>query len=244
MGPASAVSQSVIQSFGHSVPGKIVPARPLKAQLRTMNRMVALLVAAIIAVTATHAEEELVAVVHLTSFSSRNVTGNLKIVQTPLNGPVTITGKISGLTEGPHGFHVHEKGNLSEGCKSTGAHFNPENNTHGAPEDTVRHVGDLGNIMANSEGEAIINITDNIISLRGSNSIVGRSIVVHSDEDDLGKGNHSLSLTTGNSGDRWACGIIGIESSYGKWNSGSFTMPSVSILVIFFLIAVHQHLKF
>ncbi|KYN26890.1 Superoxide dismutase [Cu-Zn] [Trachymyrmex cornetzi] len=154
---------------------------------------------------------ELVAVVHLTSFSSRNVTGNLKIVQTPLDGPVTITGTISGLTGGLHGFHVHEKGDLSEGCKSAGAHFNPENNTHGAPEDTVRHVGDLGNIMANPDGEAIINITDNIISLRGSNSIVGRSIVVHSDEDDLGKGNHSLSSTTGNSGDRWACGVVGIE---------------------------------
>ncbi|KYN40074.1 Superoxide dismutase [Cu-Zn] [Trachymyrmex septentrionalis] len=210
-----------------------------------MNRMIALLVAAVIAVTATHAEEELVAVVHLISSSpSRNVTGDLKIVQTPLDGPVTITGKISGLTEGSHGFHVHEKGDLSEGCKSAGAHFNPENNTHGAPEDTVRHVGDLGNVVANSEGEAVINITDNIISLRGSNSIVGRSIVIHSAEDDLGKGNHSLSLTTGNSGDRWACGIVGIESSYGKWNSGSFTTPSVSILVIFFLIAVHQHLKF
>ncbi|XP_012532929.1 superoxide dismutase [Cu-Zn], chloroplastic isoform X2 [Monomorium pharaonis] len=176
-----------------------------------MSRMVALLVAAIIAVTATHAEEELVAVVRLTSFSSRNVTGNLKLVQTPSDGPVTITGKIYGLTEGLHGFHVHEKGDLSMGCASAGAHFNPENVTHGAPQDTVRHVGDLGNIEANSAGEAVINITDNIISLKGSNSILGRAIVVHSDEDDLGKGNSSLSLTTGNAGDRWACGVIGIE---------------------------------
>lgn len=83
--------------------------------------------------------------------------------------------------------------------------------THGAPEDTVRHVGDLGNIQANGDGEATVNITDNIISLTGSNSILGRSIVVHSAEDDLGKGNTTLSLTTGNAGDRWSCGIIGIE---------------------------------
>ncbi|KAL0107898.1 hypothetical protein PUN28_014874 [Cardiocondyla obscurior] len=173
-----------------------------------MNRMVALLLAAVIAVT--YAEEDLIAVVRLTSFSTQNVTGDLKIVQSASNGPVTITGKIYGLSEGSHGFHVHEKGDLTMGCTSAGGHFNPDNATHGAPEDTVRHVGDLGNIQANSAGEATINITDNVISLKGSNSILGRSIVVHSGEDDLGKGNSSLSLTTGNAGDRWACGVIGI----------------------------------
>lgn len=31
---------------------------------------------------------------------------------------------------------------------------------------------------------------------------------VHADSDDLGKGNHALSKTTGNSGSRVACGII------------------------------------
>jgi len=83
--------------------------------------------------------------------------------------------------------------------------------THGAPEDTVRHVGDLGNVQANAEGEATINITDSIISLTGTHSILGRSIVIHSGEDDLGKGDSPLSSTTGNSGDRLACGVIGIE---------------------------------
>jgi len=169
--------------------------------------MVVLLLAAVTAVTA----EELVAVVRLTPFTAQNVTGTLKIVQSVSNGPVTITGKIQGLTEGLHGFHVHEKGDLTMGCQSAGGHFNPENVTHGAPEDTVRHVGDLGNIKANSSGEAIINITDTMISLSGPNSILGRSIVVHSGVDDLGKGGSPLSSTTGNSGDRWACGAIGIE---------------------------------
>ncbi|XP_012233857.1 uncharacterized protein [Linepithema humile] len=208
----------------------------------TMSRMVILLLAAVTAVTA----EELVAVVHLTpnDASTHNVKGDLKIVQSVPNGPVTISGKITGLTEGLHGFHVHEKGDLSEGCKSAGAHFNPENVTHGAPEDNVRHVGDLGNIQANSDGEATINITDTIISLSGSNSILGRAIVVHSGEDDLGKGNSTLSSTTGNAGDRWACGVIGIQSPTEGWNSGSFTAPNVSFLVIFFVVIVYQHLKF
>lgn len=38
-----------------------------------------------------------------------------------------------------------------------GAHFNPNNMTHGAPEDKVRHAGDLGNIVANADGNAFLN---------------------------------------------------------------------------------------
>ncbi|XP_025154755.1 superoxide dismutase [Cu-Zn], chloroplastic isoform X3 [Harpegnathos saltator] len=183
--------------------------RPYIAFRYTMSRTVMLLLGAVTVVAA----EEMIAVVRLTpnDVNMKNVTGNLKIVQSVRNGPVTITGKIYGLSEGLHGFHVHEKGDLTDGCISAGAHFNPENVTHGAPEDNVRHVGDLGNVQANSEGEAVVNITDNIISLNGPNNILGRSFVVHSGEDDLGKGNSTLSLTTGNSGDRWACGVVGIQ---------------------------------
>lgn len=167
-----------------------------------------ILFAAIAAVAA----EEMVAVVRLEPHNSavQNVKGELMITQSVANGPVKVTGKITGLTEGLHGFHVHETGDLRYGCTSAGAHFNPENVTHGAPEDTVRHVGDLGNIKANAEGEAVVDIVDTVISLSGPNNIIGRSFVVHSGEDDLGKGNSTLSLTTGDSGDRWACGIVGI----------------------------------
>lgn len=35
-----------------------------------------------------------------------------------------------------------------------GPHFNPNKLTHGAPEDEIRHAGDLGNIVANAEGNA------------------------------------------------------------------------------------------
>ena len=49
--------------------------------------------------------------------------GILTLEQLP-NG-VRIFGSIKGLTPGLHGFHVHQKGDLSKGCNSAGPHFNP-----------------------------------------------------------------------------------------------------------------------
>ncbi|XP_060529830.1 superoxide dismutase [Cu-Zn]-like isoform X2 [Cylas formicarius] len=123
---------------------------------------------------------------------------------------VQVTGSISGLSPGKHGFHIHALGDISQGCTSTGGHFNPKNQSHGAPDADVRHVGDLGNIEADANGLANINILDNQIALEGLNNIIGRGVVVHADEDDLGKGGHDDSLTTGHAGARVGCGVIGI----------------------------------
>ncbi|XP_022140771.1 superoxide dismutase [Cu-Zn], chloroplastic [Momordica charantia] len=126
------------------------------------------------------------------------------------DGPTTVNVRITGLAEGLHGFHLHEYGDTTNGCISTGAHFNPNKLTHGAPEDEIRHAGDLGNIIANADGVAEATIVDNQIPLSGPNSVVGRAFVVHELEDDLGKGGHELSLTTGNAGGRLACGVVGL----------------------------------
>ncbi|KAL6728638.1 hypothetical protein Aduo_010392 [Ancylostoma duodenale] len=121
---------------------------------------------------------------------------------------VTIRGTVSGLTPGLHGFHVHETGDLGNGCLASGPHYNPTNMVHGGPMDTIRHVGDLGNINTPASGDTVIDITDNVLSLTGPQSIVGRAIVIHADPDDLGRGNAPTSNTTGNSGARVACGVI------------------------------------
>ncbi|TVU17354.1 hypothetical protein EJB05_33382, partial [Eragrostis curvula] len=124
--------------------------------------------------------------------------------------PTTVNVRVTGLAPGLHGFHLHEFGDTTNGCISTGPHFNPNNMTHGAPEDEVRHAGDLGNIVANAEGVAEATIVDKQIPLSGPNSVVGRAFVVHELEDDLGKGGHELSLSTGNAGGRLACGVVGL----------------------------------
>ncbi|KAE9415214.1 hypothetical protein Angca_010304 [Angiostrongylus cantonensis] len=60
---------------------------------------------------------------------------------------VTINGSVSGLTPGLHGIHIHEIGDLGNGCLNARGHYNPTNNPHGAPSDRIRHVGDLGNLI-------------------------------------------------------------------------------------------------
>ncbi|XVF46780.1 hypothetical protein PTKIN_Ptkin03bG0055700 [Pterospermum kingtungense] len=67
------------------------------------------------------------------------------------DGPTAVKVRVTGLTPGPHGFHLHEYGDTTNGCMSTGSHFNPNKMTHGAPVDEVRHAGDLGNIVANAD---------------------------------------------------------------------------------------------
>ncbi|PVF94629.1 hypothetical protein CPB86DRAFT_633253 [Serendipita vermifera] len=142
-----------------------------------------------------------------------NVNGTVYFTQDAQGNPVKITGEIWGLDpNADRGFHVHQYGDLTNGCTSTGAHYNPTNQTHGGPEDAVRHVGDLGNIHSDENGIAHLDFTDSVIALSGDYSILGRGIVVHTGTDDLGRGGNENSTTTGNSGGRAACGVIGLTA--------------------------------
>ncbi|KAL1131342.1 hypothetical protein AAG570_010960 [Ranatra chinensis] len=145
--------------------------------------------------------------------NGETVQGTVYFEQQSPNQEVVVTGEIKGLANGNHGFHVHEFGDNTNGCTSAGAHFNPLNKDHGAPEDTCRHAGDLGNVSAGCDGIAKVSIVDKGISLCGPMSIIGRTAVVHADPDDLGKGGHELSKTTGNAGARVACGVIGLAKA-------------------------------
>ncbi|KAI9220929.1 copper/zinc superoxide dismutase [Blastocladiella britannica] len=138
------------------------------------------------------------------------VSGTIFFSQEAEGAPVVVEGSIAGLKAGQHGFHIHEFGDNTNGCVSAGPHFNPAGHTHGAPTDAIRHAGDLGNVTAGADGVAHIKISDSHIHLAGIHSIVGRTVVIHADIDDLGKGGHELSASTGNAGARVACGVIGI----------------------------------
>lgn len=136
------------------------------------------------------------------------------------NEVINVYGQLCGFEkpETKHGFHIHRTGDLSEGCKSLCNHYDNGNHTHGGLNDKNSHSGDLGNISISNRKctdcdkylSQKINfiVPPNKFSLK---EIVGRSIVIHEGEDDLGKGNNKESLKTGNAGKRIGCGVIGIR---------------------------------
>lgn len=152
--------------------------------------------------TATSAGEGMRAVCVLEPIGKSGVTGTIMFEM--LGNHVHVSGKINGLTPGKHGFHVHQFGDLtdSEKGESAAGHFNPHKMPHGAPDARTRHIGDLGNVEANSEGVAVVDQDDRLIKLSGGDSIIGRSVVVHAKPD-------SFVQPTGDAGGRVAVGVIG-----------------------------------
>lgn len=69
--------------------------------------------------------------------------------------------------QGKHGISIHVFGDFTEGFVSAGGIFNPFGRNHGAPDDEERMVGDMGNIEADEDGIANINISDRQIKLIG-----------------------------------------------------------------------------
>ncbi len=130
-----------------------------------------------------------------------------KVTFTQEKDGVRVHAELTGLAPGEHGFHVHEFGDctMMDGT-CAGGHFNPTGAPHGGPDASPgkRHVGDLGNVKADSSGKAVYDRVDKMITLSGPHSIIGRSIIVHAGRDDL------TTQPTGDAGARIGCGVIGI----------------------------------
>jgi len=148
-------------------------------------------------------------------FDGKKIKGTVRFTEDIKNNSTVIDVDIlGGLGKNKlHGFHIHEYGDMSDQCTSMCSHFNPYGKNHGGPDATDRHVGDLGNIRSDANGCAKYRFTDKLCKLRGTKSnIIGRGVIIHADEDDLGKGGHDDSLSTGHAGSRIACAVIGYAS--------------------------------
>lgn len=140
--------------------------------------------------------------------------GFIHIDKESIKYKIKITGKLNKLGDYKGktlGLHVHTQGDISDDCTKCGVHYNPTLQFHGDISGE-RHLGDLGNIIVDMNGESTFIIY--ITSFPFSNDLllhkfIGRSIVLHSEADDLGRGNNLESSKTGNSGKRIACGILG-----------------------------------
>lgn len=109
----------------------------------------------------------------------------------------------------PKAVHIHQFGDLSMGCTSTGGHYNPHNVDH------PNHPGDFGNFV--TQDGRITETIESEATLFGGHSVIGRAVVIHEKQDDLGQGGDAASLQNGNAGARIGCCVIGI-SSPDLWN--------------------------
>lgn len=140
-------------------------------------------------------------------FNQPNIQGEVMFVPTPKGTRVYIL--FSRLPPGEHGLHIHRAGDLrGEGCKGACDHFHiGEQVNHGGPPGTrgQRHTGDLGNITCDKG----VFRTNYYLSGVNLTDLYGRSVIVHADPDDYGKGGYDDSHTTGHSGARIGCAVIG-----------------------------------
>lgn len=139
--------------------------------------------------------------------SDSNVTGDVTFTEE--GGKVMMTALLTGLTPGEHAIHIHDKADCSSADgKSTGGHWNPTSTPHGkwgAKEGY--HKGDIGNFMADSEGNATVEFTATDEWCIGcdddTKNIVGKGVIVHQGVDDF------TSQPSGAAGARVSCtGII------------------------------------
>jgi Cu-Zn family superoxide dismutase len=134
---------------------------------------------------------------------SGKAQGEVSFVPT-VNG-VVMKVAVSGLKpNGTHGYHIHEFGRCDKpDYKSAGGHFNPGKHSHGGPSASLKHMGDLGNLVANDKGVAEKEIL--MRDLKDVNAIKNKAIIIHEKADDY------LTQPTGNSGGRIACGVIRLK---------------------------------
>lgn len=141
------------------------------------------------------------AIANLSAAQGQSVSGTVTFIE--VVGGVQVIAEVKGLTPGRHGFHIHEKSDLSApDLMSAGGHFNPGGHPHGGPQAAARHAGDLGNLDADTSGYARLEFVDKAIKLSGPDTIIGRSVIVHADADDL------KSQPSGAAGARVAGGVI------------------------------------
>ncbi len=159
------------------------------------------------ACAATSDQEGSSAVAKLGAKSGSQVRGEIKFTQ--VGSRVRIEGEITGLAPGKKGLHIHAIGDCSAAdAASAGGHFDPRNaknwsTRHGGPHTADRHAGDLGNIVFDQNGKAVVNMMVSGIAVdSGPIGILGRALVVHFQADDL------KTDPTGDAGARAACGVI------------------------------------
>lgn len=144
------------------------------------------------------------AIAKIIAKNSSNVSGTVTFKET--DGRVSMVANITGLTPGKHAIHIHAVGDCSAADgSSAGGHWNPTNVNHGKWGVAPFHIGDIGNMVADSNGIGTINLETDLWCINcdeKTKNIIGNSIVIHEGSDDF------ISQPSGDAGDRIGCGKI------------------------------------
>jgi len=138
--------------------------------------------------------------------SGSNVAGEVSFTEE--NGEITMVATFSGLSQGEHAIHIHEKADCSsDDGKSTGGHWNPTLEPHGKwGAEEGFHKGDIGNFDADENGNGSITFTTDQWCLGCEDekkNVIGKAVIVHQGVDDF------TSQPSGAAGARISCtGII------------------------------------
>ena len=113
-------------------------------------------------------------------------SGRITLTQKP-GDLITMIGEFDGMKPGLHALRIHEFGDLEHGCESTGEIYNPFGAPHGHSHFDIdtRRVGDIEHIQARFDTKAEYKNRDQLLTMWGVNSIIGRSFVAYEREDDF-----------------------------------------------------------
>lgn len=160
---------------------------------------------------------------------TNKIRGRMALEQ-QASGMIIVRGKICGLTKGTtHGLHIHEFGD-ARSVDNLGKHYDPEQNPHRLPPNPDRHVGDLRNVFINSTSDEEFERVIDRVTLKGTNSVLGRSFVLSSRADQ----GVTVQLD-GDSGEAIAFGIIGVTEYFVKFDDLNCTAlfpPTVPPVVL------------
>jgi len=120
---------------------------------------------------------------------------------------LTLAVAVTGLSQGPHGFHLHTSGACTApDFKSAGGHLNPLGKSHGTLDPAGPHLGDLPNLIAGSNGTASATID---LEENNRDQVMdwlfdadGTAVVIHAGPDDY------RTDPAGAAGSRVACGVL------------------------------------
>jgi len=136
--------------------------------------------------------------------SNSNVKGSVTFSQ--IDDKVSMVANLSGLTPGNHAIHIHAVGDCSaDDGSSAGGHWNPTNVNHGKWGTSPFHIGDIGNIVADVNGNGTIRRETDVWCIDcddETKNILGKSIIIHKGIDDFS------SQPSGAAGARIGCGEI------------------------------------